>query len=59
MKKILKTILQNRLVDVYKRQILQSPTKAKGQVKLIMKKAKNKGVLSSDYKDILKSLEEE
>ena len=39
--------------------ILQSPTKAKGQVKLIMKKAKNKGVLSSDYKDILKSLEEE
>ena len=28
-------------------------------VKLIMKKAKNKGVLSSDYKDILKSLEEE
>ena len=39
--------------------ILQSPTKGKGQVKLIMKKAKNKGVLSSDYKDILKSLEEE
>ena len=39
--------------------ILQSPTKAKGQVKLLMKKARNKGVLSSDYKDILKSLEEE
>ena len=39
--------------------ILQSPSKAKGQVKMLMKKAGNKGVLSSDYKDILKSLEEE
>lgn len=37
---------------------LQGPTKSKGQVKLNMKKAKYQGVLSSDYKKYLESLEE-
>lgn len=37
---------------------LQSPTRSKGQVMMNMKKAKDKNVLSSDYKGYLESLEE-